>query len=192
MKITILAVAFVILFGNNCSGSVLDQSYLDEVGAGGIGDERAQTFTPGITGVLTHVELRLGMSGNPDGSFLVTIRSAVDGWPVGTNLGAIALPRSVLPSQPNEYISLDFSSEDIHVTAGERMAIVVNILGFPSISWGLGETLQDADLVPIGGYAGGDALARNTSSPTGWKLLVFSAPRIGLDYNFKRESIRPN
>ncbi len=157
---------------------VLDQAYLDEDGDFGIGEVAAQTFTVGIAGTLSRVDLRLGVTSNPEGNVFVFIRNA-EGHSPGTvtNLGAVTLPRIDLPFpiQHDDYISLDFSSQDIRVNAGEVLAIVVDIGDLPGITWGLGETVQSSEGLPVGGYTGGFALGGLTNN----------LPVIGYDFNFR-------
>ena len=189
MKTTIIAVAVVVLLGHNCCGAVLDQAYLDEDLVGVAALFAAQSFTAGITGTLTRVELRLGVDAFPESTFSVLIRSAENtGFPEGANLGGITVQRSELPApiQPNTYFSLDFTPDDIQVVAGERMAIVLDTKNKGGIAWGMGETLQDANSVPIGGYSGGLAFLSSSAGLDGtWVVFPHTAPRIGLDFNFR-------
>jgi hypothetical protein len=166
---------------------LVDQVYLDEDGAFGIGDVAAQTFTVGIAGQLSRIELRLGGTGAPTGNFFAYLRSATDHIIMGPNLGAVTVPRSSLPFpiQPDTYISLDFSSQDIFVNAGEQYAIIVDIGSMPGIEWGLGETVQDSQGMPVGGYAGGLAMV---ASSNGFVPLPTNPSRpnvVGLDFNFR-------
>ena len=184
--------ALLVLFGGLAvrsigAAEVLDQAFLGEDGDFGIGDVAAQTFTAGESGLLSRVELRLGGTGRPDGNFNVYVRSAETGFPMGNNLGALTVPRSTLPFpiRPNAYVSLDMSSQGIHVTAGDRLAIIVDIRDTPGVEWGLGRTVQ-AGGNAVGGYSGG--LASVANSQSGWAVLPFnpSLPdTIGLDFNFR-------
>ncbi len=169
------------------AADTLDQFYLDDDGSFGIGDAAAQTFTVGTTGLLSRVELRLGRSSGPDGTVVVYIRNAEMGISAGPNLGALTLPRINLPSpiQSDEYISLDFSSQEIHVNAGEHFAVIVDIRDTPGVEWGLGRTVQTPSGLPMGGYPDGLAFVPAGSS---WAVLPYNPSfpdTVGLDFNFR-------
>ena len=167
----VCAVALLAFFCENGAAEVLDQAYLDEDGTFSFGGAAAQTFTVGITGQLSRIELRLGGIGSPNGNFFAYVRNSQD-INTGPNLGALTISRSSLPFpiQSNNYISLDFLSQDIHVGAGEQYAIIVDARDTPDVAWGLGETFQG---FPIDGYAGGHAMVGD-SNGFNFVLLPYS------------------
>ncbi len=185
---SVAALMLMLAAGRASAAVVLDQAYLDEGGTFGFGGAAAQTFTVGITGQLSRIELRLGRIGSPNGNFFAYVRNAQD-ISTGPNLGALTVSRSSLPFpiQPNTYIGLDFLSQDIHVNAGEQYAIIVDARDTPDVEWGLGETVQDSQGFPIGGYAGGHSMVGD-SNGFNFVLLPYNPSHsnvVGLDYNFR-------
>jgi len=86
----------------------------------------SQTFTAGLTGALTEVELAIGYEGDstPTGSVTVEIHS---GSPTGTLLGSSSLGPSGIPefvgSAPDVFVAFTFSG--VSVVAGNVYAIVI-------------------------------------------------------------------
>jgi hypothetical protein len=127
------------------SGSIdynpFDPSYVDQ----------AQTFTVGITGQLTSVEVLIG-GFNETADLLVDIRPTVNGVPEQDDsavLGEVVVPGAEVPGYPSTFMDLDFSTQNIQVTSGSVLAIVLKIDRSSQggyFSWG-GET---GDLYPLG------------------------------------------
>jgi hypothetical protein len=135
--------------------SVLDQSFTtpdDLFSAIGEGCTYiAQTFTAGVTGTLTGVNI--DVQANPDAPPLrVVIRRTHNGSPLGTPLGvrSLAYPKAPL----SRLIAFD---EGISVVAGRLYAIQVNFRGVEAGSGGQGGWDGAIDDHYLGGRAmGGD------------------------------------
>jgi len=90
---------------------------------------QAQTFTVGITGQLTDVQVLInGFSQTAD--LVVDVRPTVNGVPVSDDsaiLGEVAIPASEIPGFPFTFVNFDFYSRNIHVTSGDELAVVMRI-----------------------------------------------------------------
>jgi hypothetical protein len=117
---------------------IVDQSYIPLSGPGeggtGIGlvisdgQGVAQTFTVGITGLLTALELKLGCCrfGLPEDDLLVEIRPTLaDGSPGDTTLASITLEPTQLPSLHFAFVHLALGDEKFFVNEGELLSIVL-------------------------------------------------------------------
>jgi len=150
----------------------LDQSYnatpdaAAQVGftGGTIPVSWAQTFTVGITGQLTGVDILVQKSA-PTMPLLFDLRTTIAGVPTladagGNILASISIPGASVPS-PAAYLPLDVTGAGIFVSAGDVLAIVLRSNGAISEYGWLG-TRAD-------GYAGGQAWLRLTG---GWGTNV--------------------
>jgi hypothetical protein len=102
----------------------LDQH--QEATTGGIsvqnGVSVGQTFTAGLSGQLLWIELGIsGMDGPPTYPSTVEIRTTASGLPTGTILGSVFLPAGF----DFGWYPVDFSSQNITLTAGTMYSIVV-------------------------------------------------------------------
>jgi len=150
----------------------LDQSYnaapdaAGQVGftGGTIPVSWAQTFTVGITGQLTGVDILVQKSA-PTMPLLFDLRTTVAGVPTlpdsGANiLASLSIPGASVPS-PAAYLALDLTGASVFVSTGDVLAIVLRSSGvITEYAW-LG---TKAD-----GYAGGQAWLRLTG---GWGTNV--------------------
>ncbi|MEM7246077.1 MAG: IPTL-CTERM sorting domain-containing protein [Acidobacteriota bacterium] len=118
-------------------GSEVDQSFLP---ASTIGNSTGgfaglliygQTFTPGADGLLLSVSLTLRSFGpaNTSSNLQVDIRTAPGGLP-GTDPGDVlattfVTPGMVTPGFQDILVTIDFSDQDVVVTTGEQLAIVL-------------------------------------------------------------------
>jgi hypothetical protein len=158
----------------------IDQSFLgDTTLQAGINDAAfsvAQTFTAGITGDLTRIQLEL--FSQPQHGALgeispypinVEILSVLDGIPTSNVLSSIQLP-------PGNYLigtSIYFPQE-VQVVEGGQYAIAVNYVGAPPIGLGLGQGHWSG--TAIGGYSEGtifSSLDGNSWSSDGQGDLTF-------------------
>lgn len=109
--------------------STLDQSYdpgyFDSGGFLSYGTSlAAQTFTAGVTGTLTGVELAISHYETPLYSMRVAIQPMAGGVPASTELAyAVVLPGDLKPDMFETFITL---SSGVEVTAGTEYAIVVS------------------------------------------------------------------
>ena len=104
---------------------VLDQFQEDENGGAGAytGLPRAQTFTPGISGLLDHIELG-NTSDNQYGTPcppVVEIRDTVGDQPGTTILGSAS---ALAPIPLGGWVGVDLLAQGITLTAGQMYAIV--------------------------------------------------------------------
>ena len=120
--------------------SLLDQSFVPSDSAAYQGNiiyrpldgdyvNQAQTFTVGITGQLTDIQVLIeGFSQTAD--LVVDVRPTVNGLPVSDDsaiLGEVAIPASEIPGFPFTFVNFDFYSRNIHVTTGDELAVVLRI-----------------------------------------------------------------
>jgi hypothetical protein len=131
------------------AGSVLDQqlnpadySPDDEVSAGFGGTQNlAQTFTVGITGTLTEVDVSVERFNfdPPTGTLYLQIRGTTGGVPNAdpSYLLQASVSESTLPLAPNfGFVSFDVSSAGLQVTQGEQLAIVLLAPDFANpVNW---------------------------------------------------------
>jgi hypothetical protein len=100
--------------------------------------EIAQTFTVGITGTLTEVDLPLSKFYDTTTNLLFDIRTTVGGIPTEPNSGAnilasVSIPASSIPTKPDpsdfsySIIIVDLTPYTIVVTSGEQLAITLHV-----------------------------------------------------------------
>lgn len=93
------------------------------------GLDKAQTFTNGITGTLTRVDVIIGADVAQSGDLYFDVRPTVGGRPVENNAASlidIVIPRESLPTLGREdWVEIDVSSFALAVTAGDLLAIVL-------------------------------------------------------------------
>jgi len=96
----------------------------------GTGQDYGQTFTAGLTGPLTRVEVYVGKSGAP-GDLTGSIYETTGGLPSGSVLATATVPSSRVEI-PADWISFDFAAPT-YVTSGVQYAVVftatANVLG---------------------------------------------------------------
>lgn len=137
--------------------------------------DKAQTFTVGITGTLTRVDVDISRGSTAD--LLFDIRPTVAGVPVesdGITLAAVTVPASNIPTTRG-FFSVDINSFGVSVTAGEILAIVLRsdldqVLDY---TW-YGHTID--------GYALGHHFFRH---PPGWPRPTWWSDVAGSDLGFK-------
>jgi len=145
---------FLLLCGTHFTASapILDQSFvprtLNRFNGVGPGGFIAQTFTVGITGVLTDVDVLVERNGFADLRF--DIRSTVNGVPIANEalaLASITVPASTIPF-PVSFLDFDISAFNMHISQGDVLAIVLS----DNARW-----FADDDL-----YPGGAAYSRGS------------------------------
>lgn len=88
---------------------------------------RAQTFTAGVTGRLTQVDVAVYRYFDDSQPLTVTIETVVDGTPSGNSLGTTVLPAAQVPVSDfpdGEFVSVPLS-HPVDVTSGAQYAIVL-------------------------------------------------------------------
>jgi hypothetical protein len=128
--------------------------------------DRAQTFTVGVTGTLSRVDLRVR---RPDASttapLLLDIRSTSAGGPVEPNapvLASVSIPASTIPivslaSTP--FTSFDLSAANLQVAAGDILAVVLRSAN--PYEWAISNS---------GGYSAGSEFVRSPVTSHQWDL----------------------
>jgi probable HAF family extracellular repeat protein len=96
----------------------------------------AQTFTVGLSGQLSRIELDVWRKSVTTQNLRVDIRRTVAGTPVASDsqaLGVVTLPPSAVPIEPihsfpyvPQFTSIDFSSFNIQVHSGDVLAIALH------------------------------------------------------------------
>lgn len=138
-----------------------------------------QTFTVGVTGTLTRVEVYLAkISGIPPGvteNLVFRLYETSDGLPT-TQMGTdLTLPPSEVSGTAPEFESFDVSSFGIEVTEGDVLAFVIT--KSPNLS-SLGYVLP---FQSPGAYAGGQPVQRLLDATPTWEPVA-GVPR---DYGFR-------
>lgn len=127
------------VFGADCSPipasvtAVLDQSFdapsFLSFGFGG-DTQLAQTFTVGVTGVLTRIDIEIRRdAGIPD--VVLDVRPTTGGVPVASDAAAlvtVVIPSANIPAEFT-FVSVDLTSARIAVTAGDVLALVLRAPG---------------------------------------------------------------
>jgi hypothetical protein len=130
-RATALAALALLVCGVNHAGAVpvLDQSFeppiLDLILGIAEDDTGAQTFTVGIAGVLTQVDVLVERNGFADVHF--DLRPTIGGVPIEDGamaLASVTLPASAVPF-PAAFLSFDVSSFGISVVQGDVLAIAL-------------------------------------------------------------------
>ena len=154
---------------------VLDQFYVPDnpnLAAGAnSGVDSAQTFTVGIAGTLTRVEIWVyALDGTADGNLFFDVRPTVDGVPGDSDddvLATVTMPVNTLPLYPGDFISLDISSAGVQVAEGDVLALVLRSdLPQSTIAYWRGTASQDFDP-----YPGGEWFTRQPGSA--WVSGIF-------------------
>ncbi|MCA8951615.1 MAG: hypothetical protein KDE27_19060 [Planctomycetes bacterium] len=147
----------------------LDQSYLPNPFTNGLeitaNQPVTQTFTVGITGQLTQIELSAinhhqGMSTN---NLQVDIVTTANGVPTATSLATVTFAPAAVPLTRAPLL-VDLTPFNVQVTAGQVLGIALTSpnVGHPSYAW-WGEA-------PASTYAGGQIFIQQTVPLSVWDL----------------------
>jgi hypothetical protein len=108
----------------------------------------AQTFTVGLTGTLTQVDLllhRLGLTIPPGSDIIMEIRPTASGIPnedISSVLASALIPPGDIPAGgPESFVAVDISTTGLSVTTGDVLAIVlrapgIDVIGLDIDWWG--------------------------------------------------------
>ena len=142
---------------------VLDQQ--NDVGMSATADsaspfavETGQTFTVGVAGTLSRIELQINKLFGTGGSAILNVYNTSGGVPL-TSLGTASLNEASIPSGGFAYQSFDVSAFAIPVNVGELMAFTIKSSG--EAGYGLRSTFT------LDTYAGGESKWRVLSTPPG-------------------------
>lgn len=121
---------------------------------------RAQTFTVGMSGVLSQVDLQLGRAAGTTADLTVEVRRTSSGLPLlgaGDLLGTATVTAAQVGAAlfPTKFVSVDFSGAPIAISTGDVLALVLTSTGPSYYEWYLWAT-SDA-------YAGGSGFYRPSS-----------------------------
>ena len=108
--------------GGAQAATTLDQSFESYCDVSFSNSVMAQLVTPGITGLLSSVQVNLVKTGTPTEGVTVSVRTASEGLPTGSDLASIFIPNSAL-SSTRTWFTAAFTSPPL-VTAGTQFAIV--------------------------------------------------------------------
>jgi hypothetical protein len=137
----------------NCavgSAAVLDQAQEshDSISSMYVGQRVAQTFRPGFSAQLDHVDLYAEWPGPAQYSLEVLIVETIGELPTGTVLASVSVPGN--EDLWFSWFSVDFLSESVFLSAGELYAIVMQCSN-PDVNGSLGLTeKQGGDAYPGG------------------------------------------
>ena len=141
--ITTLATLFTLTVGQQAAGAgeiLLDQEvdipeFIGTRTTGQVekGYTRAQTFTVGIAGQLSRIDLEIAYITTipPTRGLNLEVRTTTGGVPTNTVLATVLLPAASVPPSPTElhdpypFASFDVSSAGLVVSPGEQLAIVL-------------------------------------------------------------------
>ena len=125
----------------------------------------AQTFTAGLSGTLTHVELQLAERSVPAGDLLVELQSVTSGAPDGGVLASGTILASAVDTDPS-WVSVDLNAVSVE---GTQYALVVSATAAPAdcASTDCGYTwVFDYDDTQNTGYGSGRLFQQN--GPDSW------------------------
>jgi hypothetical protein len=128
-----------------------------------------QSFTVGITGKLSRIEVLLAKALSPPGDVTLTAYSTSNGVPA-TALGSASVPASAVSATTPTYVSFDVSSFQIPVQTDDVMAFALS-------NPGSGLFLMPYESMPSH-YGGGNGMYRFTSG-SAWE------PQPTFDYGFR-------
>lgn len=127
MRVRVSFVLALFLCSAAWAAPMLDQYQITTDGGAAFADglSRGQTFTAGLSGKLTQVDLGMdiGFGGNPrpDYPSTVEVRTIASDLPTDTILGSVFMPDGFSYG----WNSIDFSSQNVQVVTGTTYAIVV-------------------------------------------------------------------
>ncbi|HEX4414738.1 MAG TPA: hypothetical protein VH107_13980 [Lacipirellulaceae bacterium] len=167
-----IAIIFSAVAASASAAVVLDQQ--NDVTGTGTADstsggflEQGQTFTVGVTGTLSHIDVQLNFPGfDSGGNAILNVYNTSGGLPTGASLGSASRTFFLVPSGGYAFQPFDVSSYAIPVHAGDVLAY--------GISSDIGSTFFVRTTSDHSTYAGGLSLYR-TYNPAGvWTNYTFS------------------
>lgn len=145
--------------------------------------QSAQTFTVGMSGQLIRVRVPLiNLNAATSGATMSIVQLSSVGMPDDSRaLGEVTVAASALPTteanrnNPDTWVSFNFTSANINVTAGQQLAFILRSTSATEINY-VAETTS--------GYALGTGFRRNRATTTTWTQHAY-------DYGFQTY-VRPN
>jgi len=131
LNLCLITVASVALCHQAMAVPILDQEQATENGGTSFGTEPsvhgllAQTFVPGIAGLLDSVSIGLYSWATWPSDTVITlaIEGTIGGLPTDTPLGSVTVP---MPTSPGGWYNFDLSAEGLFLTPGELYALVLD------------------------------------------------------------------
>jgi hypothetical protein len=159
----VLTVVLVFAANNAQAVEALDQQ--NDVGMSATADtatpfsqEVGQTFTVGVAGTLSRIELQINRMFGSDGSAILTVYNTTGGVP-NASLGTASLSTALIPPGTYAYQSFDISSFAILVNLGDVLAYGIRSSG--EAGYALRSTFTSDT------YAGGETKWRGLGPPPG-------------------------
>jgi hypothetical protein len=93
--------------------------------------EEAQTFTVGMSGTLSEVDLYLSTFSGSIGDLIVDIRACQgDGRPTsgaGQQLVSVTIPAATVSANVDPFLAIDLTAANLYVSAGEKLAVIAHV-----------------------------------------------------------------
>ena len=157
--------SLVLLAGPAAAATVADQQSSGSVAGASssdAGSQSGQTFTAGVSGLLTRIDIsELSRGAGFGGSLTLNVLDAPSGMPVGSAIASQAIPASSVPLSYGQ-VTFAFSSP-ASIVAGRKYAFAL-VPQTGQVSYGLA--------IP-GSYVGGEAIQ---GGPTGWGTYGSPSP----------------
>lgn len=181
----VVASLFVVslLHGSSVSAlPILDQQYLALTGGGSLvissPQPVAQTFTVGIEGLLSSVDVQIARRNSPvptDGITL-SIVSAPSGIPDYSSVLAMVLIDVSEISTSFLFVSVDLASEMLNVTLGQQLAIYLTTTDATTVGGGINPYAWFGDLPGL--YGGGSTYIRSSLTTRDMAFRTFVDPDV--------------
>lgn len=191
-NVAVLTLLTSLIAGSAFAAEVLDQQ--NDVGGSAVADtatpfatETGQTFTVGVAGTLSRIELQINRIFGTEGVAILTMYSTSGGVPTD-GWGTVEVSAELIPPGTFAYTAFDLSTLAIPVSIGDVMAYTIKSDG--GAGYGLRSTFSTST------YAGGQSIWRSTGPPpglwnaytpshdNGFKTYVITAEPEGLPGDF--------
>jgi PEP-CTERM motif len=167
--VLILSLSVGFLSSTALATPTLDQASPPGFGSSGFSStlERAQVFTPGLTGLLTTIQVVIQKPAGSTDDLVVRLHDTSGGTPLEGAIYTGIVSGALVPSTPGA-VTIDLSGAGIIAQTGVALAISLSNTsdpGSPGWFW------RNSAGTP--GYPGGDFFLRGTPSDPTWTLTSF-------------------